>query len=160
MIMIHEFICDISWPMNSYMNSCIWRISWNHTWSHVYQDSRWSTQPEYHVGCLFQVTKVTFLAVCGADLGSKLTTNSLRQIKLLDLSQYIFLFTMHRSSSSNLHCKLKLTKILSDLSLTSQVFSSLLTWNNKHSAVGSYGIGKEGQKSSGLFWACLLAVTC
>ena len=31
----HEFICDISWPMNSYMNSCIWRISWNHTWNHV-----------------------------------------------------------------------------------------------------------------------------
>ena len=37
----HEFICDISWPMNSYMNSCIWRISWNHTWKHVYQGSRW-----------------------------------------------------------------------------------------------------------------------
>ena len=37
----HEFICDISWPMNSYMNSCIWRISWNHTWIHVYQGSRW-----------------------------------------------------------------------------------------------------------------------
>ena len=38
----HEFICDISLPMNSYMNSCIWRISWNHhnTWNHVYQGSR------------------------------------------------------------------------------------------------------------------------
>ena len=38
----HQFICDISWPMNSYMNSCIWRISWNHTWIHVYQGSRWT----------------------------------------------------------------------------------------------------------------------
>ena len=37
----HEFICSISWPMNSYMNSCIWKISWNHTWIHVYQGSRW-----------------------------------------------------------------------------------------------------------------------
>ena len=36
----HEFICDISWPMISYLNSCIWRISWNHTWNHVYQGSR------------------------------------------------------------------------------------------------------------------------
>ena len=33
----HEFICNISWFMNSYMNSCISRISWNHTWNHVYR---------------------------------------------------------------------------------------------------------------------------
>ena len=25
----HEFICAISWPMNSFMNSCIWRILWH-----------------------------------------------------------------------------------------------------------------------------------
>ena len=37
----HEIICYISWPMNSYVNSCIWRILWNHTWNHVYQGSRW-----------------------------------------------------------------------------------------------------------------------
>ena len=37
----HEFICDISWPMNSFMNSCIWRILWNHTLNHLYQGSRW-----------------------------------------------------------------------------------------------------------------------
>ena len=37
--------------------------------------------------------------------------------KLLDLSQYIFLFTIHQSSSSNLHCKLKLRKVVSDLNL-------------------------------------------
>ena len=41
----HEFICDISWPMNSYMNSCIWRISWNHTWIQVYQGSRCMKKP-------------------------------------------------------------------------------------------------------------------
>ena len=37
----HKFICDISRPMNSYMNSCTWRISWNYTWNHLYQGSRW-----------------------------------------------------------------------------------------------------------------------
>ena len=36
------FMCYISWTMNSYMTSCVWRISWlgNHTWNQVYQGSR------------------------------------------------------------------------------------------------------------------------
>ena len=31
----HEFICYIAWPMNSDMNSCIWKISGNqwHIWN-------------------------------------------------------------------------------------------------------------------------------
>ena len=47
-------------------------------------------------------TKNGCLAVCGVDLWIKLTTNSRvsEAEKLLDLSQYIFLFTMHQSSSS------------------------------------------------------------
>ena len=32
----HEFMCYISWPMNSDMNSCLWRILWNRTWNHGY----------------------------------------------------------------------------------------------------------------------------
>ena len=50
----HEFICEFIlwillrfhdhefiWPMNSYMNSCIWRISWKRTWIQGYQGFRW-----------------------------------------------------------------------------------------------------------------------
>ena len=49
----HEYICDISWPMNSYMNSCIGRISWNHTWNHVYQGSRWGLEVNRHSHRMF-----------------------------------------------------------------------------------------------------------
>ena len=41
----------------------------------------------------------------------------------MDLSQYNVFFTIHLSSSSNLHCKLKSMKILSDLSLDQPNFS-------------------------------------
>ena len=77
-----------------------------------------------HLGKLL-FKKHCFLAVCGADLGSELTISSLRQKKLLDLSQYIFLFSMHQSSSSKTHCKLKsmkFRKVLSDLSLDNPSF--------------------------------------
>ena len=48
------------------------------------------------------------MAVCGADLSHTKLEHSEAE-KLLDLSQYIFLFTMHQSSSSgsDLHSKLK-----------------------------------------------------
>ena len=36
----HGFICYISWPMNSDMNSCIWKILWIHIWNQGYQGSR------------------------------------------------------------------------------------------------------------------------
>ena len=55
----HQFICDISWPMNSYMNSCIWRISWNHTWIHVYQGSRW-----LHWACTTNARKCEKISFC------------------------------------------------------------------------------------------------
>ena len=80
--------------------------------------SSWLSVPKFQmtkdlVKCLFK--KNGFLAVCGSDQGSELTTNSLRQ----ELSQYILLFNMHQSSSSNLHSKLKSMRIFSDLSLDS-----------------------------------------
>ena len=103
-----------------------------------------------------------FLAVY-ADLASgslaELTTNSLSLVvsedeKLLDLSKYIFLFTMHQSSSSYSQCKLKSMKV--QVLWASQVFSLLLTWSNKHFAVSSDGKEEEGQKSWGLSLSCLL----
>ena len=49
----YEFIEDLwslihmlhsmPWPINSDMNSCIWKISWNHIWNLGYQGSRWSS---------------------------------------------------------------------------------------------------------------------
>ena len=42
--------------------------------------------------------------------------------KLCDLSLYNFLFTMHQSTSSNLHCRLKSMKVFSDLSLDNKSF--------------------------------------
>ena len=80
--------------------------------------------------------------------------------KLLDVSQYIFLFTMYQSSSSDLHFERK--SVLSFLTWvgTIQVFFLLLSWSNKHFAGSAYGIGKECQKSSGLSLACPLPVAC
>ena len=54
----------------------------------------------------------------------------------LGLSQHIFLFKMHQSSSSYLHCKLKSMKILSDLSLNKTSFldiayMKLTEWKRK-----------------------------
>ena len=80
----HEFICYISWPMNSDMNSCI--LLWNHKWNQgakVPDECHNSIPPpagllrkpvrcqlsvnryqlvstQYQDGYLFQVKKVTF----------------------------------------------------------------------------------------------------
>ena len=56
--------------------------------------------------------------------------------ELLGLSQHFFLFKMHQSSSSYLHCKLKSMKILSDLSLNKTSFldiayMKLTEWKRK-----------------------------
>ena len=83
--------------------------------------------------------------------------NKLSEVeKHLDLSQYIFLFTLHQSSSSSRNpWNSRQTWVW-----TSQVFLSLLTWSHKIFAVRAYGTGKEGQKGSGLSLACLLPVAC
>ena len=56
----------------------------------------------------------SFLTVWGADLGLQLTTNSLWGRKLLgsvSVHPQGFLFAMHQSSSSSLHCELKSMKV-------------------------------------------------
>ena len=70
---------------------------------------------------------------------------------------------MQQSSSSNLprDCtsKLKSMKVLSNLSLDRPNF--LIIAYNKHFAVSAYGMGKDGQKSSGPCLAYyLLSVAC
>ena len=100
-----------------------------------------------------------FLAVCG-DLRSlaELTTNSMRT-----KSSWICL-----SISFSLPC-INPQVLIGNVSWnqwkskssqtwvwTSQVFSSLLTWSNKHFAVSSYGKEEEGRKSWGLSLSCLL----
>ena len=51
--------------------------------------SNWQKSP-----CQVTLHEKSWLfSVCGADFRSEFTTNSLRQKKLLDLSQYMFLFT-------------------------------------------------------------------
>ena len=96
-----------------------------------------------------------FLAVCGADLGSELTTtNSLKQ-----KSSWICLspsFSLPCINPQVLICTVSWNQRKSSFTWvwTSQVFLSLLTWSDKHFAVSSYGTGKEGQKSSGLPVAC------
>ena len=80
--------------------------------------------------------------------------------KLLNLSQYIFFFAMHQSSSSNCHCESSQTWVWISSSISYiEHFSSLLTWSNKHCAVDA-GMKKEGQKSSGISLAYLLPVAC
>ena len=68
------------------------------------------------------------------------------------------LFALYQSSGLNSNCKLKFTKVLADLCLpgTRQDFSSWLTGSNLLFAVSTYGMGKEGQKSSVLSLAGLL----
>ena len=94
------------------------------------------------VKCLFK--KNGLLAVCGAtDLGSTWAHNELSETeKLVDLSQYIFLFTSASTSSYNSHSKLKSMKILSDLRFDKAKFSccclheatnllQIVLWNGK-----------------------------
>ena len=111
------------------------------------------------VGCLCHVTKVCcqvtlqekwllleIFAVCGAGLGSELTTYSLRKKNswiCLSISFSIPCINLHCDSSSPyLHCKLKLMKILLDLNLDEphflviaymkqQKICSLCLWNRK-----------------------------
>ena len=92
------------------------------------------------VSSKWQMSPCQVLALCGADLGSDPTlphSKLTEAEKLLDLSQYyIFLFTMHQSSSSHF-CTVSWHwwKSCQTWVWTSQVCLSLLTWSNKHFAV-------------------------
>ena len=94
---------------------------------------------QYQAGCLFQVTNVTLSSVGFVWCRSRFRPHTASQQvnwgrKLLDLSQYyIFLFTMHQSSSSHF-CTVS-WKSCQTWVWTSQVCLSLLTWSNKHFAV-------------------------
>ena len=79
--------------------------------------------------------------------------------QLLGLFQCNLLFALYQSSSLNSHSK---PEINEGCTWTSQDFSSWLAGSNLLCAVSAYGMGKEGQKSSGLSLACprLLLVTC
>ena len=78
---------------------------------------------------MLHIFKLISVLPCPARVwGSELTTNSkwvYEAGKLLDLSQYIFLLTVHQSSS-------KLMNSSQTWVWARKVFMSFLTWNNKH----------------------------
>ena len=75
--------------------------------------------------------------------------------QLLGQFQFNLLFALYPSSSSNLYCKVKLTKVTADVGLDTARFlvTAHRKWVNSSNllfAVIAHGMGKEGQGSSGL----------
>ena len=103
---------------------------------------------------------MAFWLFAGADIGSQITTNSLRQkSSWVCLSTPLFLTCI---SPQTLICTVSWNwwKSSQTWVWVSQVFMSLLSWSNKLFHVSTYGMEKEGQKISGLSLAYLISVAC
>ena len=123
---------------------------------------KWQKSPFQWQKSPFQVTlREKWLFGCFWIRSSRIRAcNKLPEAEqLLDLCQYIILFALHFQA---LICTISWNqwKAIWTCLWTRQVFCSQLTGSDLIFAVSAYGMGKEGQKSSGLTRACLLPVAC
>ena len=104
--------------------------------------------------------KNEFLAVSGSDLGLELWTSSLVQTSSWTcLSTSVYLPCINSQAPISTISWNQWKSCWSCL-WTGQEFCSLLTGRDLIFAVSAHGMGKEGQKCSGLSRACLLPLAC
>ena len=86
-----------------------------------------------------------------SDLGSELTTSSLRQNSSWPVSVQLAL-AVYQSSSSDSHCRLKSLKVKADLCLDKVRFLCMAHSGTILFAVNTSGMGKEGRKAQASPW--------
>ena len=111
---------------------------------------------------LFEPRKNGFLAFSGSwsDLGLELVTSSLRQNSSWTCVSTSFSLPCINFQALILTISCNRWKAIRICLGTRQDFCLPLTGSDLIFAVSAYGMGKEGQKSSGLTRACLLPVAC